>query len=800
MANRRLAVLRDLRFLDGEMESVLDYLAEIAARALHVPASTIAVINVDLLLTRGSFGLGIADLPAEAAFRAEVMANRNKITVVSDRRADTGRRAAPQAGARPAYGFLAGAPLLAPDGSAIGAMCIMDREPRDLDADERALLGILARHVELLIKLRRSRLAAAEAAADSARAEQAEYDQLRAILLSAIDLKSLIDRDYVFRYVSPSYTDYWQTSREAIVGQPMAKLVGQENFERRIKPALDRALAGEDVRYETVFVFPGKGARRLEVLYAPARDRSGAITGVVAVARDVEDLKRGEDRLAETIRELEEAQAVSRVGNWDWDPANGWVSGSREFHRLFNAGNRPFGLFDELIERVHPDDRPAFRDELRMAASGRRGYDFEFRLRLAEGGVRHLHARGRSQPDRDGAMRIAGTFQDISERKAAELALRDSLALNRATFDQAAVGIAHVGTDGSWLQVNDRLCQIVGHEREELLRLTFQDLTYPEDLHADLAFVRRVLAGEIPTFSMEKRYVRRDGSLIWINLTVSLVRDAAGAPMHFISIVEDINARKHAELELQENRRSLAGTVKELEDRTVALRRFIHILSHDMREPLNTIINFSGLLAEHPVLSEDPERRYMEYLSTGAHRMKFLIDDLLQYVRLDRAEARDAEVDLNEIVNQVCNDLAAQIGLAGATVNATPLPAVRGDPSLIRVVLQNLVSNAIKFVSPGVEPVVRLSDDSVDDTQWRIGVHDNGIGIPQGEVAKLFATFSRLNSRDRYAGNGLGLATCKRIAEMHRGTVDVTSTSGQGSCFSLVLPRPQIREGRNGGV
>lgn len=142
---------------------------------------------------------------------------------------------------------------------------------------------------------------------------------------------------------------------------------------------------------------------------------------------------------------------------------------------------------------------------------------------------------------------VAQVFTHALARKRAEQVLRENEEVSRATFDQAAVGIAHVGTDGRWLRVNDKLCAIVGYSREELLQLTFQDITHPDDLEVDLGYMRQVLSGRIETYSIEKRYVRKDRSLVWINLTVSLVRTAAGEPRHFISVVEDITDRKRAE-------------------------------------------------------------------------------------------------------------------------------------------------------------------------------------------------------------------------------------------------------------
>jgi PAS domain S-box-containing protein len=127
--------------------------------------------------------------------------------------------------------------------------------------------------------------------------------------------------------------------------------------------------------------------------------------------------------------------------------------------------------------------------------------------------------------------------------------LESANAMFRATFEQAAVGIAHVGTDGRWLRVNRRLCEMVGYTREELLARTFQEITHPADLEADLENVRRMLAGEIQTYSMEKRYIRKDGTAAWIALTVSLARDAEGRTKYFISVIEDIEPRKRAEVE-----------------------------------------------------------------------------------------------------------------------------------------------------------------------------------------------------------------------------------------------------------
>jgi PAS domain S-box-containing protein len=161
------------------------------------------------------------------------------------------------------------------------------------------------------------------------------------------------------------------------------------------------------------------------------------------------------------------------------------------------------------------------------------------------------------------AERTARLEAALCELRSNEGRLLESEERFRATFEQAAVGMAHVGADGGWLRVNDRLCDIVGYPHEELLGLRFQDITHPEDLTADLDHLRRLLAGEVGTYSMEKRYFRKDGSLVWVNLTVSLVREASGEPRYLISVVEDIHERKLAEETLRESEQRYRAVVEQ---------------------------------------------------------------------------------------------------------------------------------------------------------------------------------------------------------------------------------------------
>jgi PAS domain S-box-containing protein len=161
--------------------------------------------------------------------------------------------------------------------------------------------------------------------------------------------------------------------------------------------------------------------------------------------------------------------------------------------------------------------------------------------------------------------------RNTTEIKKINVASRESEERFRSTFEQAAIGIAHVFPEGHFLRINQRFCDIVGYTKEEMLKLAFQDITHPDDLDIDLEYVREMLSGEIQTYSMEKRYFKKNGSIVWVNLTVSLVRKTSGEPKYFISAVENINQQKQAEAALQKTHDELKERTKNLEIKTKSL-------------------------------------------------------------------------------------------------------------------------------------------------------------------------------------------------------------------------------------
>ncbi|MGD0950656.1 MAG: PAS domain S-box protein [Candidatus Binatia bacterium] len=275
------------------------------------------------------------------------------------------------------------------------------------------------------------------------------------------------------------------------------------------------------------------------------------------------DLACESDRRQTAEGVLRDATEGAMVAVWDSDIRTGKV-------RLVSGWDRLLGRYEneitlvELLDLVHVDDRAKTTVALQEHLQGRKStHDIEHRILHADGSYRWVLSRSSITCDAQGRpYRMQGAVMDITDRKRLEEALRDIEARKhveevlreseeqyRGHFEQAAVGIAFVGLDGRWLRVNRRLCDIVGYTEPELCTRTFQDITHPDDLGRDLGSMRDMLDGKIQTHSMEKRYFRKDGSIVWIDLAVSLVREPSGQPKYFIAVIEDIDARKRAESE-----------------------------------------------------------------------------------------------------------------------------------------------------------------------------------------------------------------------------------------------------------
>ncbi|MBW1608065.1 MAG: PAS domain S-box protein, partial [Deltaproteobacteria bacterium] len=294
---------------------------------------------------------------------------------------------------------------------------------------------------------------------------------------------------------------------------------------------------------------------------------------IKALDKEASKRKKAEKALKENEVRFNLAQKISKVGSWDRNVQTGEGYWSDEQYRLYGYEPGEVEATHELFRKhIHPDDKKLVIKTIEDALKGFKPFDIEFRFFQKDGTLRFAHSKGEVEWDKTEApLRISGTFQDITKRKRMEDVLKENEERFRSTFEQAAIGIAHVSTEGRFLRVNQHFCDMVGYKLEEMLKHNFQEITHQDDLDADLEYVRRLLTGEIQTYSMEKRYFKKNGSSVWVNLTVSLVRKISGEPKYFISAVKDITKTKDAETALQKAHDELKKKAVELEMKTKSL-------------------------------------------------------------------------------------------------------------------------------------------------------------------------------------------------------------------------------------
>jgi PAS domain S-box-containing protein len=395
-------------------------------------------------------------------------------------------------------------------------------------------------------------------------------------------------------------------------------------------------------------------------------------------------------------------------------------------------------------------------------------------------------------PDADGSISKAiEIFLDITDRKQAKKALAENERRFRATFEQAAVGIAHVATNGRFIRINQKFCDIVGYTRTEMQDRTFQDITHPDDLDADLDYIRQVLAGEISTYSMEKRYFRKDGSIVWVNLTVSLLRDDSGEPNFFISVVEDITERKHLEEQTRQHQVELA-----LVSRLSVVGEMASGLAHELNQPLCAIQSRADLCLralDGGSENDDKVKENLQTIEGQAERAGNVIRRIKAFVK--KREPNRSTVNISSLVRETLAFVDSEIHNNNVNVSlelSEQIPMVLADKVQIEQVLLNLIRNAVEAMAETEEEkrnlTIQTSQDS--DDMVKVTVRDNGKGLTSEVEEHLFEAFFTTKPNDL----GIGLSISRSIIKIHHGDLwGKHNPDGEGSTFTFILPISESR-------
>ncbi len=416
--------------------------------------------------------------------------------------------------------------------------------------------------------------------------------------------------------------------------------------------------------------------------------------------------------------------------------------------------------------------------------------------------------------------RVVLTFSEVTEERRISAELADQQRRFRLALEHAPIGMALVGADGRFLEVNAALCDLVGRDRVHLLECTFQEITHPDDIDADVAQVRQLIDGVADSYRMEKRYLTPDGSVVHVLLAVAAVRSEVDGDPYFIAQVVDIGDRKRAE-EAQEaalqRERDLVARLTEL-DRTKT--QFVSTVSHELRTPLTSAIGYLELLADGAAgpLSER-QGEMVGVAERNSQRLLALIEDLLSLSQIETGQQRSVReaVDVGSLVAGIVETVEPLAMRQGLDLHVAVNPecgSVIGDRAQLERAVLNVVGNAIKFTPSGGQVTIaavgsdcdanaltrhgQARDSDAAAPTVEIRVSDTGIGIPPEEQDRLFTNFFRSSTAydNAVPGTGLGLVIASNLVRANGGSIDLESSPETGTVVTIGLPADRRAPGR----
>ncbi|MBD1394960.1 PAS domain-containing hybrid sensor histidine kinase/response regulator [Mucilaginibacter glaciei] len=539
---------------------------------------------------------------------------------------------------------------------------------------------------------------------------------------------------------------------------------------------------------EHKFITPKGNTKYLKILRGDLHlNADGKLQRVVGITQDVTDARLAEKAVKKSQKELLEAQAIAKIGNWKWDSGTNILSWSDEINSIYevdstNSVQSRNGKL--LIKYIHPDDRYIIKYFLHGPEA--MGQSYEYRIITPLGNVKHISVIwGKIMKREDGSVRrIIGTLQDITQRKQAEIDYKTTENKYRLVLETIKLAAVSLDATGNVIFCNKYLANLLGYSQLEILGMNWMQNFVPKDL-------REFLKSWFVDNTVEAHYINpvicRNGDLRTISWQNTITYDDYGNLKGTTSIGEDITLQQKARQELI--------TAKEKAERSSHFKsEFLSIMSHEIRTPMNAVIGTTNLL-----LSENPRPEQLEYLNTlkfSSENLLAIINDILDYNKIEAGKLllNHAPFNIHQLVQNVRQSFYAKaleknLEIELHTDSSIP-EYVMGDQTRLGQILINLVNNAVKFTSVGKVSIV-LEQEQINDAEVLINfkVIDTGIGISAESLEVIFDPFIQEEQviNHEYGGTGLGLAITKRLIELYQSSIKVISDLGKGTQFSFAI-------------
>ncbi|MEA5624418.1 PAS domain S-box protein [Nostoc sp. UHCC 0251] len=632
--------------------------------------------------------------------------------------------------------------------------------------------------------------------------------ELRLITDTLPVLISFVDSEQRYRFNNRAYEEWFGHSTAEVYGKHLWEVLGESAYEV-VRPYVERVLAGEQVTYESQVPYKDAGTRYINAICVPQFNQQGTIEGYAALITDISEQQAA-------LRERNQAEAALRESEArfrhlaDTAPVLVWMSGTDKLCNYFNKPWLDFTgrtLEQEMgngwTEGVHPDDFQRCLDTYTNAFDARQKFQMEYRLRCNDGEYRWVFDSGvpRFAPTGE-FLGYIGSCVDIHDRNLAQETLRDSEERYRILTEVSPQAIWMGDSHSGITYCNQYWFDYSGLTMEQTAGYGWIDIIHPDDCERVFKTSMQAVT-KATTYEAEIRFRRvSDGSYRWHIVRGLPFRDAAGQIIKWVGVASDIHDRKVAEAALQQLNEVLEQRIQErtaqLEAANQELESFSYSVSHDLRSPLRHIAGFIELLQKRhssTTTLDQTSQRYLKIIAETAKQAGILIDELLTFSRMGRTEMRYININMEQLVEEIKRDLQTQTPERTINWHIKPLSEIQGDPSMLRLVLRNLIDNAVKYTQ--TRNPAEITVGSIDkENEVVFFVQDNGVGFNMQYIHKLFGVFQRLHSEPQFEGTGVGLANVQRIIHRHNGRVWAEAIVDSGATFYFSLPKLSKKEGK----
>jgi PAS domain S-box-containing protein len=610
-------------------------------------------------------------------------------------------------------------------------------------------------------------------------------------------------REMVLEVANDASLKVWQVGRE-VIGKTLVDIVPEMVRQPFLELMLD-VFENEITRYgfEAPAFFNRQDGTREErffnFVYVPYRDPDGAVTGVLVLATDVTEQVQSKKQLVENEERLRIATEILALGTWEYDPVKDVIICSEKTVELFGFDPGTNIKLGDAIGAIVEEDRERVTDAIKWALNPESlgTYDIEYSLiNISNKELRTIRANGQVFFDTEKKpVRFIGTALDITKVKAIENEVKAS----EERFRLLATTIPQIAwtTDrkGDIDYINEQWERLTGQPVSVALK-TWGSLIHPDDLPVVNEKWSESLRTGKPWLAEYRLRNVKTGLYHWFSGHAQALKNEKEEVIKWIGSASDIQDFKDQasflEKQVQERTKALKELNQSLKVSNEDLQQFAHVASHDLKEPIRKIKTFSNRLQDdYKDLLPEKGNNFLNKILSATDRMYSMIDGVLSYSTMAAADQVPEMVDLNEILKDIQIDLEVLIQEKKATLDIAPLPTLQGASVLLYQLFYNLVNNSIKFSRADVPVVIKISSSALEiegNKFVKIVVSDNGIGFEQEQAERIFTTFTRLNSKDKYEGTGLGLALCRKIVQRHGGFISARGEKNKGAEFVILLP------------